>query len=898
MNNIRKRLLALLLTALLLGLPQALAIPAFAAPGSPGEEQFFYEEPNQFVHIYERAKGLASQGGAEDLGDLMVPVWAVRSSASVNIRPLDLIDTPANRALLLQLYQEAVYNNQDVAFDVRTGYSYSIYDGYLSSLSPIYAAGDRETMRAAIDAAANRMLATVPPEATELDKVLAVNDFLALHCEYDPAVLGGASGAEASYTAYGCLGLGVAVCQGYTMAASYLFRLLGVESFYVNSVDMNHAWNLAKVDGSWYHLDITWNDATPDKLGQVRHSNFLRSAAGITTTQHHDWDSGVPAATSTKYDSFFWTYASCVSAMIPRGAQWLYSSFVSGNRALRGAAKPGGSPLTDVLPMGYTGGWKADAGSSIWQLAPYLGRYGDKLFYNTPTGLRYIDLNAMSDNAFPAYAPALTGLQCVYEMRIEGDYAHVRVATLENTFPQTYTVLQNTLVPLAPGAISVTGLVVPAQKEYAVVVGAALQIGGVSVTPANATNQALRWNAVDTGIAAVSSGGLVTGVAPGVTYVVVMTDNGAYAQRFKITVNAPPVPIPVTNVMVSPKPVSLQVGGTQTLTATITPSNADNPGVTWSSSNPSVATVDASGLVTAIAVGTATITATSDDNASIKDTCIVTVSAVPVPVVGVTVSPKPVSLQVGGTQTLTATVTPTNADNPAVTWSSSNPSVATVDASGLVTAIAVGTATITATSNENASIKDTCIVTVTAVPVPVVGVTVSPKPVSLQVGGTQTLTATVTPSNADNPGVTWSSSNPSVATVNASGLVTAIAVGTATITATSAADITKQNTCVVTVTAPPAPLPAKITLQLNQNCASFTEKSAAGIEWSSSNTKALKIDKDSGKVSYNHRPGTAVVEGKQLVGGQWVTVYKSEVQVKYSFWQWLAAIFLLGFLWL
>ena len=163
-------------------------------------------------------------------------------------------------------------------------------------------------------------------------------------------------------------------------------------------------------------------------------------------------------------------------------------------------------------------------------------------------------------------------------------------------------------------------------------------------------------------------------------------------------------------------------------------------------------------------------------------------------VTGVTLTPATATKNVGGTQQLTATVAPSNATNKTVTWSTSNGSVATVNSTGLVTAVAAGTATITVTTQDGGK-TDVSVITVT---VPVTGVTLSPATATKNVGGTQQLTATVAPSNATNKTVTWSTSNGSVATVNSTGLVTAIAAGTATITATTQ-DGGKTDTSVITV---------------------------------------------------------------------------------------------------
>ncbi len=145
--------------------------------------------------------------------------------------------------------------------------------------------------------------------------------------------------------------------------------------------------------------------------------------------------------------------------------------------------------------------------------------------------------------------------------------------------------------------------------------------------------------------------------------------------------------VAATGVSVNPPTTTMLVNGTQYLTATVQPANATNQNVSWSSSNNSIATVDANGLVTGVSAGTATITATTDDG-GFTDNCTVTVETATVAVTGVTVTPTTATVNVGNTQQITATVQPTNATNQNVSWTSSDNSVATVGANGLVTGVA------------------------------------------------------------------------------------------------------------------------------------------------------------------------------------------------------------------
>ena len=165
----------------------------------------------------------------------------------------------------------------------------------------------------------------------------------------------------------------------------------------------------------------------------------------------------------------------------------------------------------------------------------------------------------------------------------------------------------------------------------------------------------------------------------------------------------------VTGVSLNKTSTELTVGQSETLTATITPDNATNKNVTWSSDNQNVATVDANGNVTAVGAGTAQITVTTADG-SFTDTCQVTINAATVSVTGVTLDKAELTLTEGNSEALVATITPDNAANKTVTWTSSNPSVATVN-NGVVTAVGAGEATITVTTADGGFTAE-CTVTV------------------------------------------------------------------------------------------------------------------------------------------------------------------------------------------
>jgi len=363
------------------------------------------------------------------------------------------------------------------------------------------------------------------------------------------------------------------------------------------------------------------------------------------------------------------------------------------------------------------------------------------------------------------------------------------------------------------------------------------------------TDRVVTWASNNTAVATVSASGLVTAVAVGSASIA--ATSGGKSASAAIT-----VAVPVASVGVSPASATVSVGGTQQLTATPLDANG-NPltgrTVTWSTGAATVATVSPNGLVTGVAAGSATITATSEGKTGSSTI------TVPVPVASVTVSPASATVSHGNTVQLTATLLDAGGNaltGRTVTWTSSAPSVATVDGTGLVTGVAAGSATITATSEGKSGSS-----AITATTVPVASVAVSPPSAGVLVGATVQLTATPLDANGNPLGgrtITWTSSAPGVATVSASGLVTGVAVGSATITATSEG---KSGTSAITVDPIPvasvavSPASAMVgvgtTVQLTATPLDANGNPLAGrtVTWASS------------------APGVATVDGTGLVTG-------------------------------
>jgi len=328
-------------------------------------------------------------------------------------------------------------------------------------------------------------------------------------------------------------------------------------------------------------------------------------------------------------------------------------------------------------------------------------------------------------------------------------------------------------------------------------------------TPRDASGAALpdrsiTWNSSSVSVASVSGSGDVAAIAPG-TAMLSATSEGVSGQA-SLTVVAPP-PIPVATVLVALVPSSIVTGQSAQASATLKDASGNSLSgrtVSWQSSNTGVATITADGVIAGVAAGTATITASSEGKTGSAG---LTVTAPPpMPVATVAVSPATASLQAGATTQLSAVTRDANGNvltGRSISWSSGSAAIATVSASGLVSAVAAGNATITASSEGKTG---TSAITVTAVaPVPVATVTVSPAAPSVQVGATVQLSAVPRDASGNvltGRTITWASSNSSLATVSASGLVTALVAGSVTISA-SCGGVT--GTATVTVNPPASP---------------------------------------------------------------------------------------------
>lgn len=293
-----------------------------------------------------------------------------------------------------------------------------------------------------------------------------------------------------------------------------------------------------------------------------------------------------------------------------------------------------------------------------------------------------------------------------------------------------------------------------------------------TLTPANATDKSLEWSSSDPEVASIAPGAALRAVIkplkPGKTTITATTKDGGFTASCEVTVKRH-----VSGVSLNKASLTLYVGETESLAATVAPEDASDKTVAWSSDNSAVASVS-NGKVTANKPGTAVIKVVTND-LSKEAACTVTVKR---HAESVELSQKEIKLYLGENRSLTATVLPSDASDKNVTWSSSNPNVATVSTAGNVVSKSVGTTVITVKTADGGN-QASCHVTVLEPVVYATSLTITPQALNMNIGESASLTLQMLPSNA-NEKLVWESDNESVARV-VNGDITAVGVGVAKI---------------------------------------------------------------------------------------------------------------------
>lgn len=574
----------------------------------------------------------------------------------------------------------------------RFNYSYSPSTNMVSSITPEYNTGMDD---AAFQTGLEDALATVDSEMTDLEKAITLHDYIVLNCAYDYDNYLNGTIPGTSYSAYGVLVDGTAVCQGYALAYKLLLNKVGIECYMVTSDSMNHAWNLIVLDGEYYQVDTTWDDPVRDRFGLVRHSNmFVSDATFQTRCEHHDWkitkgsNTVNLTADDTRYDSAFWV--DVTSPLVLSGDTCYY-------------IQPSGGIMQRELPDGSSEMLISEADLGKWWVVGNTGSYwsgkysglfmlGDRLYYNTSERICSV---SPADKEIRSETDILsTATAYVYgSAYIQGEVKYVLKGTPNDT-------AGTILVAELSGNIELPVKSVTLNQESAVLSKGDKITLTATVSPSNAVNKEVTWTSDNQAVAVVDEG-IVTAVGGGNCTITASADGKT--AKCRVTVRPEkPVFSPLGTV---------DKGGT----VTITSANGEAVYYTVNGQTPKVGdkntkqynapiVLEKDTTIKAIAVNAIDSSIVSD---VAEETFLVCTNTL-------LIDPVSMTLTEGDKAKIAITEFPTTKTEADVMWESSAPNVVSVDRDGMVTALAAGKAEIKASvlDHQGRSVTAVCEVTV------------------------------------------------------------------------------------------------------------------------------------------------------------------------------------------
>lgn len=287
-----------------------------------------------------------------------------------------------------------VLNEHPDLYYVNGGFSYSM--DAQNQVLYVYMTYNEGFDDAAFDQAVKEALSVVKEGMTDLEKAIALHEYIVLNCEYDYENYLDEKLPSTVYSAYGVMVNRSAVCQGYALAYKMLLNMSGIECYMVSSGGMNHAWNLIKLDGQYYQVDTTWDDPVWDKFGLVHHAYMFVSDEAFGTEsnvrdKHYGWviTKGSEAvdltAEDSKYDNVFWTGSS--SPLILSNHKYYYIDSSSKSICMRNSIDAAPSTLVSDI-----GTWIAPNGGYWLDAFSGLSMVEDRLYYNTPYSIRSVSV--------------------------------------------------------------------------------------------------------------------------------------------------------------------------------------------------------------------------------------------------------------------------------------------------------------------------------------------------------------------------------------------------------------------------------------------------------------------------------------------------------------------------
>lgn len=337
-------------------------------------------------------------GADEELSTQSTPVWATDELRAYIYEQYQAKNTeidvssyniPWDECSAFGKIALGVINEHPNLYYMSKGCSYSGINNYVRTLIVSYNTGYDDD---AFQTEAAKALAVLQDGMSDVEKAVALHDYLAIHCSYAYADYLNGTLTTDVYNAYGVLVNRSAVCQGYALTYKYLCNQAGIKCLMVSSDNINHAWNLIQLNGKYYQVDVTWDDPTWDAYGLVRHNYLFRSDNTFNHDKNgatRDWvveEDGVQvnlSATDTTYDTMYWTSIS--SPMVYDEGNWYYVEYNSGT--YQASLKKSTNLLTgntSATTLQTLSKWYVfNGGGSFWQSA-YAGLFlnNGRLYYN------------------------------------------------------------------------------------------------------------------------------------------------------------------------------------------------------------------------------------------------------------------------------------------------------------------------------------------------------------------------------------------------------------------------------------------------------------------------------------------------------------------------------------
>lgn len=407
----------------------------------------------------------------------------------------------------------SLLNSRPEMFFVSGGYSYYQSSGTLTRIIPkyLYTGSELTSMQSIFNSGVSSIVNYARAASTDVGRMLRASDYMCVNFQYDTV-----STSDDKYKPEKLLQNKTGVCQAYMLVYRAVLNELGITNITVSSEEMDHTWNMVYLNGSWYHIDVTWNDPISDIPNRAYHTNFLLSDAGITATDHYSWDDSyesVPSASNTKYDNFFWTN---IKQAFPMKGDVLYyvdADYSTINRDVYSYNLATGA-TTKLLQYSYGYGTYYENYNPIWVES-------GTLYYAVRHELYSIPLTGGTPSL--VYTTGNTNQWLWYPVG-SGSTLKMYLYDSPNSGGSTVSYRMNVTTTLTAN-----------QPSARLNAGQTVQLSAIPA-PLPSEPYTVAWGSANVAVATVDSSGLVTAVAPGV--VKITAKYGTATAVFTVIVNS------------------------------------------------------------------------------------------------------------------------------------------------------------------------------------------------------------------------------------------------------------------------------------------------------------------------------------------------------------------------